>query len=121
MNASWRLPDWSVGNLAGALLPDNFQLPRDEARALAGCAVRLPLQHTRGHRGLALIEALEGYYRDAWQRSPEIQGQLVLPLGADRRARLSELCSATGKPPPPRDLVFAYDPVRGLTVEEPDD
>jgi hypothetical protein len=87
---------------------------------VAGCAVRLPLQHTRGERGALLIDVLEEYYRDAWQRSPEVQGQLFLPLGDDRRVRLRDLCDAVRRPRPQRDVVFGYDPVLGLTVEEPD-
>jgi hypothetical protein len=118
--ATWRLPDWLDGPMAGRALPVNGLLSRDEARAVAGCAVRLPLQHTRGDRGAVLLDVLEAYYRDAWQRSPEVQGQLFMPLGDDRRVRFRDLCDAVRRPRPRRDLLFSYEPVRGLTVEETD-
>lgn len=100
----WRLPDWlSDRAVAGENLPKR-EVPRVAAlRALAGCSVSLPTYLTLGRAGDELLDALEALVVEAWQRSPDLQGQLILPLDRDRRAVVA-------------GMRIHYDPDTGLKV-----
>ncbi|QAY71395.1 CRISPR-associated helicase Cas3' [Xylanimonas protaetiae] len=104
----WRLPDWLEGEhrgVAGESVPMG-EVPRLAARrALAAATVRLPGHVARGKQGDDVLEHLESLVVDAWQTSPDLAGQLVLPLDATRRATIP-------------GFVVTYDPQTGLDVEE---
>ena len=72
-----------------------------EARAIAGCAIRLTAD--AGHDGQLLDELQRSFFFDSWQRSPLLAGQLVLPI--DR----SETYIA--------GWTFSYDIDTGLSVD----
>lgn len=100
----WRLPDWLADKtVAGQLLPRREIPPVAACRALAGCAVRLPGYVTLGRAGDDLIDALQDLGVDAWQKSPELAGQLVLPLDDDRQITIA-------------GIHLSYDAQTGLTV-----
>lgn len=104
----WRLPDWLSGEHAAVA---GQSLPRDEIpgvplrRALAGTSVRLPAALARGRRGDAVLASLEEQVVDAWQRSSDLTGQLVLPLDDAREALVV-------------GFRIRYDPETGLSVDD---
>lgn len=73
------VPSW-VRPHGGRTIPTDQVPDGGLARAMASCAVRLPVQSTRGEAGDALIEALEGGYVGAWQQERLLAGQFALPL-----------------------------------------
>jgi hypothetical protein len=104
----WYLPDWLGGDhasVAGVAVPTREIPPRAVRQALASASVRLPAQVARGSRGDAVLAHLESLLVDAWQRAPELEGQLVLPLNATGTAEIP-------------GFVVRYDPQTGLDVEE---
>ncbi|PZR51713.1 CRISPR-associated helicase/endonuclease Cas3 [Xylanimonas oleitrophica] len=88
----WRVPDWFDGEVAGAQVPRGEIPSLPLRRAIAGATVRLPASMSRGRGGDAVIDHLERLAveldLEAWQRSPDLAGQLVLPLDDERRARI---------------------------------
>lgn len=103
----WRLPDWLEGDhrdVAGKPVPMGEVPPLRCRRALAAATVRLPGHVARGARGDAVLAHLESLVVDAWQKAPDLAGQLVLPLDATRRATIP-------------GFVVTYDPQTGLDVE----
>jgi len=74
------LPEWLAETKAGEVLPVDSEPDADLARAIAGCAVRMPAALCRGARGDALLAALGERYLPAWQGVPELRGQLFLVL-----------------------------------------
>ncbi len=104
----WRLPDWLDGDLAelaGRLL--RIDQPPEAAllRALASTSVRLPAAMAQGRRGEAVLAELEALIVLPWQRSPELGGQLVLPLDDARGALV-------------QGFRIQYDPDTGLSVDD---
>ena len=104
-----RRVDGVIRPMSGAGLPDDTVLATDFppepriARVLAGCTVRLP-SWTIVRDPDAVIRALENTSFAGWQQDcPWLQGQLVLVLDEQGRARVA-------------DLDLAYDPDTGLTV-----
>lgn len=77
------LPGWLAEPRASEALPLQSEPDADLARAIAGCAVRLPAALCRGSRGYALLTALAQGFVLAWQRVPELRGQLLLVLDDD--------------------------------------
>ncbi|MBO3142451.1 CRISPR-associated helicase Cas3' [Dermatophilus congolensis] len=99
----------SIRPMPGSGLPENTTLPLDFppepriARALAGCTVRLPAWSTASDID-SIIAALEDMSFPGWQQDcPWLQGQLVLVLDEQGRARVA-------------NLDVAYKPETGLTV-----
>lgn len=95
--------------MPGTGLPEDTVLATDfapeprVARTLAGCTVRLP-SWTILRDPDAVIRALEDTSPVGWQQDcPWLQGQLVLVLDENGRARVA-------------DIDIAYDPDTGLTV-----
>jgi hypothetical protein len=102
----WRLPDWLDGSLsrhAGRLLPMESEPPFSSVRVLAGCSVSLPL-HASGDLVLDYLQRPDAM-REAWQRSPRLRGQLILPLDDNRETIVP-------------GFAIRYDPTIGLVVEE---
>ena len=104
----WRLPDWLTGEYAadaGQLLPWNEIPCIPLRRALAGASVRLPAAMARGRRGDAVLGELEEQVVEAWQRSPDLAGQLILPLDEAREALV-------------QGFRIRYDSETGLSVDD---
>jgi hypothetical protein len=107
----WRLPDWltspagSRSPLAGRHLPMGEAPGAPLRRALAGTSVRLPTMVTQGDKGDIVIDHLERLVRDTWQKTPDLAGQLILPLDNERQAEIPGLG------------VVTYDPETGLDFE----
>jgi CRISPR-associated helicase Cas3/CRISPR-associated endonuclease Cas3-HD len=93
------VPDWIPG--AGAQIPLDQPVPYRLARTVAACSLRLPL--ALSHPGVidAVIRELESNRFTSFDRTPQLAGQLVLPLGLDRQAGL-------------HGYHLTYDPRRGL-------
>jgi CRISPR-associated endonuclease Cas3-HD len=107
----WRLPDWLGGKEArsrGELLPRGEVPGVSLRRALAGTSVRLPAAMARGKRGDAVLDELETLVVEAWQRSSDLAGQLVLPLDDTREALV-------------QGFRVRYDPETGLSVDDLED
>lgn len=102
----YRIPEWIESPAAGSQVSPDARPDDAEALALARCAVRLPLEATRGTAGDVLIDHLEEHYHHAWQGVPELKGQLVLPV--DR--------GPDGRTLPFDGRRFTYDQLRGLEV-----
>ena len=104
----WRIPDWIDEPASGRFLDRRRIPPLDQRQVLAASTVRLPTAVGHGRRGDAVIDRLEQLGEEldlmAWQRSPDLTGQLVLPFDGDRRAFLP-------------GCVLTYDPDTGLEVE----
>jgi CRISPR-associated endonuclease/helicase Cas3 len=82
----WRLPDWLVDGVGGDLLEMREVPPPAKRRALAGTSVRLPSWLAAGTLGDHVLTELEACVVDAWQESPDLAGELVLPLDDGGRA-----------------------------------
>lgn len=83
------LPSW-IADHAGEVLATNLAIGPQQARRVAGCALRLPASLTRDPRRLdAVIAELEQDFVSAWQQSPLLAGQLVLVLDPDGRRELA--------------------------------
>jgi len=107
----WRLPDWLGGKdraVRGELLPRGEVPPMTLRRALAGTGVRLPAAMARGRRGDRVLARLEEQVVEAWQRSPDLTGQLVLPLDDTREALVE-------------GFRVRYDTETGLSVDDLED
>ncbi|WP_166844615.1 CRISPR-associated helicase Cas3' [Isoptericola sp. BMS4] len=89
VGGQWRLPDWLEAGTGGQLLEMGEVPPTAKRRALAGTAVRLPSWVAAGDLGDQVLDELEALVREAWQESPDLAGQLVLPLGDARRAEVA--------------------------------
>ena len=104
----WRIPDWLDEPRSGRLLDRRHIPPSDQRQVLAASTVRLPVTLGAGRRGDAVVDHLErlGEEHDlmAWQRSPDLEGQLILPFDGDGRAALP-------------GCVLTYDPEIGLEVD----
>ncbi|WP_246581831.1 CRISPR-associated helicase Cas3' [Cellulomonas hominis] len=84
-----RIPDWVPGG--GEMLPLRAHpVPRDLARTLARCTLRLPYALCRPGVAERVIASLEQDYFEGWQRTPLLSGQLALVLDDDRSARLAD-------------------------------
>jgi len=88
-DGQWRLPDWLSGGLGGALLEMHEVPSFAKRRGLAGAAVRLPSWLAAGAQGDRVLRELEALVVDAWQESPDLAGQLVLPLDDAGRTELA--------------------------------
>ncbi|MCL2803655.1 MAG: CRISPR-associated helicase Cas3' [Micrococcales bacterium] len=106
----WRLPDWltagaglSLSALAGRGVPMGEVPSPAVRRALAGTSVNLPDWVCEGEAGDHLISELERQMPAAWQQSPDLVGELVLPL--------DEACRWSGT-----DYDMTYGPQVGLEV-----
>lgn len=74
-----RIPPWVPGG--GGLLPLRHEAPdARQARALAGCVLRLPFRLTRPDVIDQVITELEKDWFEGWQRAPYLSGQLALVL-----------------------------------------
>jgi CRISPR-associated endonuclease/helicase Cas3 len=100
-------PDW-IERGGGQQLPIDDEVPPDQARVVASCALRLPLAMT--HQGVLddVIAALEPNNFTSFWRSPLLRGQLVLVLDQDRAARVRHRAV---------DFLLTYDLRRGLIHE----
>ena len=107
----WRIPDWLSSSHRGEPLLMEDLPPHAQRLALAGTSVSLPRWVCEGSRGLMLIEALESLMRPAWQLSPDLAGELVLPLDENCQWQMPDLLP---------DLLIEYDPLLGMTVRRPD-
>ncbi|MFI2105688.1 CRISPR-associated helicase Cas3' [Isoptericola sp. NPDC019693] len=85
----WRLPGRRGAGVDGELLEMREVPPVAKRRALAGTAVRLPAWLAAGELGDQVLDQLEENVVDAWQDSPDLAGQLVLPLDDGGRAYLA--------------------------------
>jgi len=65
-------------------------VPRDLARSLARCTLRLPYALSRPGVAEQVIASLERDYFEGWQRTPLLSGQLALVLDDDRSTRLAD-------------------------------
>lgn len=89
------------------LLDTNLEIRGAQARLVASCSLRLPLELSAPHVIDATIADLEAQcWVSAWQRSPLLAGQLVLALDRDGRAQVAG-----------RDL--HYSRTHGLEVRRP--
>jgi len=104
----WRIVDWVEEPASGRLLNRGQIPPRDQRRLLAACTVRLPASISGGRRGDDVVSHLEALMKQfdfaAWQDSPDLTGQLILPFGGNRRVELP-------------GCALSYDPDTGLHVE----
>jgi len=90
-DGQWRLPDWLTVSTHGELLPTN-EAPRAVAReALAGTSVSLPDWVCSGRAGERVITALEALMPPAWQKTPDLCGELIMPLDANCQWRMEGL------------------------------
>ncbi len=89
--------------LAGAVVPVEAEPRRSLARAVAGCAVRLPAALLRPWCVDSVIRSLEQNAFAGWQQSPWLKGQLVLVLDENLTAEIPE-------------AAFVYDRRLGLIV-----
>lgn len=105
------LPGWLPETRAGETLPLDSEPDADLARAIAGCAVRLPAALCRGSRGDALLGALGRGFLLAWQRVPELRGQLLLVLDDDGEGGASATLAG---------VRLRYHPATGLAVSVTD-
>ncbi|WP_285502125.1 CRISPR-associated helicase Cas3' [Actinokineospora sp. NBRC 105648] len=78
--------DWIPGG--GKQIPVDSMVPHNLAKVIAACSLRLPLALSHGGVIDAVIAELEQRRFPGFELSPLLKGQLVLPLDADRRARL---------------------------------
>ncbi|SHL21307.1 CRISPR-associated helicase, Cas3 family [Pseudonocardia thermophila] len=98
-------PDWIAQN-ASVQIPLDDELPGWLARTVAACALRLPLAMSQpGPIGDGVIAALERNHFTSFDRTPLLNGQLVLVLDENRTAELSA---------GPATFRVMYDPRRGL-------
>lgn len=101
-----RVPDW-VDRYGGWLMPLNGNPSNDLARAMLGCAIRLPAYVSRGADGDRLIAALEKNWFPQLQSHPLLAGQLILALDDDCRGTYGK-------------WTFHYDARDGLEVSSDD-
>lgn len=97
-----RLPE---GNFDGAneiIEIDTRPNPR-QARALAGCSLRLPAWVSNGELGSRVLNALQQNWFPAWQQDPILRGQLIL-------------CLDDAFPTDVAGMLFTYDRTTGLEV-----
>ena len=102
-----RTPDW-IERGGAQQVPIDDEVPPDQARVVASCALRLPLAMT--HPGVLddVITALEANRFTSFYRSRLLRGQLVLVLDQDRTARVRHGDA---------DFLLTYDLRRGLIHE----
>ncbi|WP_245707795.1 CRISPR-associated helicase Cas3' [Pseudonocardia oroxyli] len=101
-------PDW-ISKDAGLQIPLHGTLSGRLSRAIAACALRLPIGMSQLNPvGDGVIAALERHYVESFHKDPLLDGQLILPLGADRTAEIVHGAA---------DFRVTYDPRRGLTHE----
>jgi hypothetical protein len=102
-----RVPDW-IERGAGQQIPLDQRVPASLARAIAACALRLPLAVS--HAGVIddVIAALERNHYRSFEQSPLLKGQLVLALDDQRGAEVRHGSAA---------FRFTYDLRRGLLHE----
>lgn len=104
-----RLPAWArLGDHAGQPVPVDSEPSNEQAVAIASCALRLPSSQSVGARGDALIDELGArWFFAAWQKVPELRGQLVMVLDEQPDGTLAGDVATRH---------FAYDPRTGLKV-----
>jgi CRISPR-associated endonuclease/helicase Cas3 len=101
-------PDWITEN-AGIQIPLHGELSGALSRAIAACALRLPIGMSQLNPvGDGVIAALERHYVESFHKDPLLDGQLILPLDADRSAEIVHGAA---------DFRVTYDPRRGLLHE----
>ncbi len=83
-----RVLSW-IDQVGGEVVPTDVLPDLRLARAVAMSAVALPASFTRGARADAVLTELEQLMIPAWQRSPLLAGQLILPLIKDGVATLA--------------------------------
>ena len=88
------------GRVMRHVQPDSRQ-----ARALAGCVLRLPFRMTRPDVIERVIADLERDWFEGWQRAPYLSGQLPLVLDEDGCAEVA-------------GFQLRYDRRRGLVVDD---
>lgn len=84
-----RTPDWLSERGGEALPPRDARVPRDLARVLAACTVRLPAALTEPEAIDAVIGELSQDRFDGWGRSDFLSGRLALVLDSRGRRRLA--------------------------------
>jgi len=108
----WRLPDWYLSEAESHhSVQGGWNIEMNEVptwtirRALAGTSVSMPDWVCEGDVGDQLITDLEKLMPAAWQQSPDLVGELVLPL--------DEACQWSGA-----DFTMTYSPKLGLEVRK---
>lgn len=104
VDGSIRFPD-GVPARGGDVATTDFVPEANEARALAGCSVRVGGAWAKGNRGAELLAALERTCFAAWQQQPLLAGQLVLLLDERGTAEVG-------------GVRFSYDGRRGLEISD---
>lgn len=99
----WFVLPW-IDGCGGAELPTDAAPESRLARAVAQCSLRLPRQLSVW-RVDRVIGELEPQGRAAWQQSPWVRGELILPLDEDLTAEIA-------------GFRLRYSRRDGLTVEE---
>jgi CRISPR-associated endonuclease/helicase Cas3 len=101
-------PDW-IAHGAAQQIPLDQEVPAPLARTIAACALRLPIGMSQLDAvGDGVIRALEANHFASFDRSPLLDGQLVLVLDGDRSAEIRHGAAA---------FRVAYDVRRGLLHE----
>ena len=101
----WSVLPW-IRPCGGQDLPMNELPSKEQARALALSMVRLPAWMSRGELFDKILSQLDRTFIQEWQRSPLLNGQLILPL----HESVSELAGT----------MFTYSTTTGL-MEQPND
>jgi len=104
-HGQWRLPDWLDSELHSEELTMEAIPSGKMVEALVGTSVGLPDWVCQGKHGNAIIQELEALMRPAWQKSPALVGELILPLDGKCQWHLEA-------------LTISYDPHLGLSVKE---
>ncbi|WP_181778658.1 MULTISPECIES: CRISPR-associated helicase Cas3' [Brevibacterium] len=115
----WRTLDW-LPRMGGVDIPTTAEVPWHVAEAVANSSIRLPFAMCRGFDGDKVIEELEKFGVAAWQRSPLLRGQLVLPMTAE--SDVAESSRHHGEDAPRfsarvGDWHVVYDRAMGLVAE----
>jgi len=104
-HGQWRLPTWLNSKQAGEALVQDTEPGSTVVQALAGTSVGLPDWVCGGKYGGVIIDALEALMPPAWQKSPALVGELILPLDDNCQWHLEA-------------LTISYDRYLGLSVKE---
>ncbi len=103
-----RVPSWIDDDYRGQPVPLDFEPDASVTVVIASCSLRLPTAESRGRRGDVVIDALSReWYFEAWQRSPQLRGQLIMVLDEQPDGSLAGVVGGRR---------FTYDQRHGLKV-----